>query len=446
VELYQLGINDLAAGYRNREFSPSEVVEALLARIEAVGDEIDAFAIVTADTAIRQATEAESALAHGDERPLLGIPIAVKDLVDTAGIATEAGSALFAGRVPFEDAPVWSALREAGCVLIGKARTHEFALGSSTPPTTNPWNTAHIPGGSSGGSAAALAAGLTPAAIGTDTAGSIRIPSALCGTVGLKPTATLVPPTGVVPLSWSLDNVGPMARSPRDCALLLDAITPGAPGTMPPWSSDIEGWRVGVLSNPGPLSPGVADAVSSSARHLAEAGAVIDHIEIADFEDCVDLDFAIIAAEVALYHRPWYEQRLSEYTGEVGPRVGSGFSIGAAEYLEHRRRAEGFRTAFLAALGGRDLILLPGMPAPAPRIGDEILWMGEESDQYDHALCRNTSFANLTGLPALAIPAGLETGLPVGVQLAAGHFEDHRLLAAGQVLWERLHPPRLAPL
>jgi aspartyl-tRNA(Asn)/glutamyl-tRNA(Gln) amidotransferase subunit A len=446
VELYRLGIGELGAGYRSRQFSPTEVVEALLARIEAVGSEIDAFASVTADTALRQAAEAGTALAQGDDRPLLGIPIAVKDLVDTAGIPTEAGSALFAGRIPFEDAPVWAALIEAGCVLIGKTRTHEFALGSSTPPTTNPWNTAHIPGGSSGGSAAALAAGFTPAAIGTDTAGSIRIPSGLCGTVGLKPTATLVPATGVVPLSWSLDNVGPMARSPRDCALLLEAITPGTPGTAPPWNTAINGWRIGVLSNPGPLSAGVADAVSRSAQHLAEAGAVLDEIEINDFEGCVDVDFDIIAAEVALYHRPWYEQRLAEYTGEVGPRVGSGFSIGAAEYLEHRRRAEGYRAAFNAALDERDLILLPGMPARAPRIGDEMLWMGKESDQYDHALCRNTSFANLTGLPALAVPAGLEAGLPVGVQLAAGHFEDYPLLAAGQVLWEMLDPPRLAPI
>jgi aspartyl-tRNA(Asn)/glutamyl-tRNA(Gln) amidotransferase subunit A len=237
-----------------------------------------------------------------------------------------------------------------------------------------------------------------------------------------------------------------MARSPRDCALLLEAITPGTPGTAPPWNTAINGWRIGVLSNPGPLSAGVADAVSRSAEHLAEAGAVLDEIEINDFEGCVDLDFDIIAAEVALYHRPWYEQRLAEYTGEVGPRVGSGFSIGAAEYLEHRRRAEGYRAAFNAALDQRDLILLPGMPAPAPRIGDEMLWMDKESDQYDHALCRNTSFANLTGLPALAIPAGLEAGLPVGVQLAAGHFEDYRLLAASQVLWEMLDPPRLAPI
>ena len=170
MELHQLGIAELADGYRQREFSPVEVVEALLARIESIGNEVDAFATVTAETAFAQAIEAEGALGQGDDRPLLGIPVAVKDLIDTAGIVTEAGSALFAGRTPFEDAPVWSALRHAGCVLIGKARTHEFAFGSSTPPTTNPWNTSHIPGGSSGGSAAALAAGLTPAAIGTDTA------------------------------------------------------------------------------------------------------------------------------------------------------------------------------------------------------------------------------------------------------------------------------------
>ncbi len=291
---------------------------------------------------------------------MLGIPIAVKDLIDTAGIVTEAGSALFAGRTPFEDAPVWSALREAGCVLIGKARTHEFAFGSSTPPTTNPWNPAHIPGGSSGGSAAALAAGLTPAAVGTDTAGSIRIPSGLCGTVGLKPTATLVPTLGVVPLSWTLDNVGPMARSPRDCALMLEAMMAGAPGTAPSTAGDVAGWRVGVLTNPGPLSDGVAEAVRSASQHLTDAGAVLDEIEIPDFEACVDLDFDIIDAEAALYHRPWYEKRLSEYTGEVGPRVGTGFSIGATDYLENRRRADAYRTIFLDAL-------TRSRPDPSPR-------------------------------------------------------------------------------
>jgi aspartyl-tRNA(Asn)/glutamyl-tRNA(Gln) amidotransferase subunit A len=446
MELYQLGIEELAAGYRGRDFSPVEVVQALLARIEGVGNDIDAFATVTADTALRQASEAETALAQGDDRPLLGIPIAVKDLVDTAGIPTEAGSALFAGRVPFEDAPVWSALREAGCLLIGKARTHEFAFGSSTPPTTNPWNPAHIPGGSSGGSAAALVAGLTPAAVGTDTAGSIRIPSGLCGTVGLKPTATLVPTIGVVPLSWSLDNVGPMARSPRDCALLLEAMMAGAPGTAPTTPEDITGWRIAVVANPGPLSAGVAEVVKAASEHLTAAGAVLDEIEIADFQACVDLDFDIIDAEAALYHRPWYEKRLSEYTGEVGPRVGTGFSIGAADYLENRRRADAYRTVFLEAFRPRELLLLPGMPAPAPRIGDDHLSMGGTVDQADHALCRNTAFANITGLPALAIPAGLEAGLPIGVQLAAKHFDDHRLLAAGQVLWEMLDPPRLAPI
>ena len=220
----------------------------------------------------------------------------------------------------------------------------------------------------------------------------------------------------------------------------------GAPGTAPLIPGDVNGWRVGVVTNPGPLSAGVAEAVKTASEHLTDAGAVLDEIEVSDFEGCVDLDFDIIDAEAALYHRPWYERRMSEYTGEVGPRVGTGFSSAAADYLENRRRADTYRTNFLEALHRRDLLLLPGMPAPAPRIGDELLSMGKASDQFDHALCRNTSFANLTGLPALAVPAGLENGLPIGVQLTARHFDDHRLLGAGQVLWERFDPPMFAPV
>ncbi len=222
----------------------------------------------------------------------------------------------------------------------------------------------------------------------------------------------------------------------------------GAPGTTPPWSTDIVGLAGRCGDQPWTTSPPAwPTAVKPSPEHLTEAGAVIDEIEIADFEDCVDLDFDIIDAEVALYHRPWYENVSPNTPARSGPRVGTGFSIGAADYLEHRRRAEAYphrlpRRTTLGAISSFSL----ACPHPHRGSATSCCAMGEESDQYDHALCRNTSFANLTGLPALAVPAGLEAGLPVGVQFAAGHFDDYPLLAAGQVLWERLDPPRLAPI
>lgn len=431
------------AGYRDGDFTPFEVVTALLDRIGSVGKPVDAFATVCAEQALEAAEEATDSIRQGDDRPLLGIPVAVKDMIDTAGVPSESGSRVFEGRVPREDAPAWAALRDAGAILLGKARTHEFAYGSATPPAKNPWALGRTPGGSSGGSAAALAAGLAPAAVGTDTGGSIRIPSGLCGTVGFKPTKDLVPTVGTVPLSWTLDHVGPMARTPRDCKVLLESM---ASGRSVPAATSVGQVKVGVITNPGPLHPAVAEAVEVAAVVLGDAGHAVLELEIPGFETCVDVDFTIIGAEAALYHAPWFAEKQDCYTDSVGPRVAAGYGISREDYLEARREAARFSRLFAEILERVDYLLVAGMPTPAPVIGVEEIEMSGVVDQFDHALCRNTSFGNITGLPALAIPVELHDGLPVGVQLAGPWFSDFELLDLGHQLWEMLDPPQLAPL
>lgn len=443
TELFALDVHQLAAGYRRGDFTPTDVVTALLKRIDGAGKRVDAFSVVCADAALAAAEGATEAIRQGDDRPLVGIPVAVKDMLDTAGVPTEAGSRVFEGRVPQEDAPAWAALRDAGAILLGKARTHEFAYGSATPPTKNPWSLDRTPGGSSGGSAAALAAGLAPAALGTDTGGSIRIPSGLCGTVGLKPTKDLVPTVGTIPLSWTLDHVGPMARTPQDCKTLLEAVVSGQPTAPPELPRQV---KVGVIADPGPLHPAVAGAVERAAEALREVGHAVEAVEVPGFETCVDVDFTIIGAEAALYHAPWFEAKRDRYTENVEPRVAAGYGISRDEYLAARREAARFSRLFADILERVDYLLVAGMPAPAPLIGAEEIEMAGAVDQFDHALCRNTSFGNITGLPALAIPAGLHEGLPVGVQLAGPWFSDFQLLDLGQQLWEALAPPQLAPL
>ncbi len=458
TDIHRLSIDELGRAYRGRRLSPVEATETLLTRVDALDQTVESFVTVTADRALRAARRAEAAVAGGNDRgPLLGVPVVLKDLIDTAGVATTASSRVLAGRVPSVDATVWRRLRRAGMVLLGKVHTHEFAYGSATPPTRNPWNLAKLPGGSSGGSAAALAAAFSPAAVGTDTAGSIRIPSGLCGVVGLKPTSGLVSKAGVIPLSTTLDHVGPMARSPRDSGLLLEAMAgydrqdpssrrrrgrPAAPAVDP----SITGWKVGFITNTGPMTPGVEAGTQAVLAALAEAGAKVDEVTIEDYDQAVDHDFTIIAVEAAHYHRPLLEAHRDLYTESVRSRIEDGFTITGTAYLDALEAMRRYRRRFDDALSDHDVLVAPGMPCPAPDAGADQVKIGGRREQTDRAMCRNTAVSNLTGLPALALPAGFEDGLPVGVQVIGPAFAESAVLAAGQAIWLRLGLPAVAPL
>lgn len=452
MDLSSLSIAEAAALYRRGETSPEEVTRACLSRIDELESSIHAFVTVTAELALRQARAAQKAIADDPigKRPLLGIPICLKDVIETAGIATTASSRVLAGNVPTIDAPVWRRLRRAGAVLVGKSHTHEFAYGSVTPTTRNPWNLERIPGGSSGGSAAAVAAGFCLGAVGTDTAGSIRIPSGLCGVVGLKPTYGLVPKAGVIPLSWSLDHVGPMARSPIDTSLMLDAMAgfdrsdpasvrrAKSGSYVPPQEERFtDSLRVGVITNTGAMTKGVAAGFESATAALEELGTELEEVTIDGWETAVEIDFTILGVEASVYHEENLRQWSELFTDEVKTRLEWGLTLDGASFVKATRAGQRFRNTFDELLRKYDLLVCPGMPCPAPASPRTVSVQGQEH-RIDHLLCRNTAICNLTGLPALALPSGFEDGLPVGIQVIGARWQEGKVIQIGQRLQDLL--------
>ena len=460
ADVERLSVSELGAAYRTRELSPVEATRALLERIERLDGRVGAFITVTADLALTQARRAERALAQGrgDGRPLLGVPLALKDLVETRGIRTTAASPVLANHVPERDATVWRRLRRAGAVLIGKANTHEFAYGGTTEPTRNPWDLDRMVGGSSGGSAAAVAAAMCPAAIGSDSAGSVRIPAGFCGLFGLKPSRGLVSRTGVIPLSPTLDTTGPLARTPVDAGLLMDAMAgldredeasvrgPRAATFVPAAGRDSAGpLRVGVVAGTDPMTDGVREAVRRACGAFLDMGARVDEVSVGSLDAATETCFTIMAVEAADFHEAWLRERGDVYTPYVRERIEAGFEISGVRY--RRALAEATRVAarWDAELVAHDVLLLPGMPCPAPVAYVETIEIAGESHPRDYLICRNTAFANVSGHPALAVPVGLEDGVPVGVQLVGARMADARVLQAGQMLFERLGGGEAAP-
>jgi aspartyl-tRNA(Asn)/glutamyl-tRNA(Gln) amidotransferase subunit A len=437
-------ISELAAGYRGGVLSPVEVARACLDRIAAVDGQVRAFATVTADRALAVARTAEVALRddpHGD-RPLLGIPVAVKDLVDTAGVETAAGSAALAGRVPATSATVWRRLEAAGAVLVGKTRTHELAYGVWTPPTRNPWDTTRIPGGSSGGSAAALAAGMCAGAVGTDTAGSIRIPAGLCGVVGLKPTYGSCPTAGVWPLSPSLDHVGPMGRTVQDVRLLLDAMAgtvagrrggPAAGGAVA-----LRGLRVGLANHAMLAAPQVAAALDGAVEALVRAGAEVRGVAFPSLRDALRHADHLIAVEAAEVNGRLALSAGTRLDPITRAKLEHGSTIDGRTYHRALRHARSVAREVRAAFVDDDVLLAPGVAVTAPRAGSETVTVGGEDLRLGRALCWNMAVCNLAGVPAVALPTGVAGDLPVGIQLIGPQGGDARLLAVAAALAERV--------
>jgi aspartyl-tRNA(Asn)/glutamyl-tRNA(Gln) amidotransferase subunit A len=401
-----------------REVSSVELTAALLARIEEVEPSLHAFVTVDRDGALRAAREADAALAGGEGGFLRGIPVGVKDLMDVEGLPTEAGSEARRGWIATRDAPVVATLRAGGAVILGKTVTHEFAFGSESPPARNAWDPTRIPGGSSGGSAAAVATGMGVASIGSDTGGSIRIPAAACGVVGIKPSLGEVPTEGVVPLSKTLDHVGPLARRIDDAAAVWAVIAARpiprleAPRTL----------TLGALGDyfTALLTADVRAAFEDALERLRVSDVVIEPRTVRGSEQIVEAYTNISLPEAAHWHAPTLDERASDYQGPVRERLERGRTIAAVSYLRAMDRREQLRVAVDAALEGCDALVLPTLPIVAPPLGalDATMDNGD-TIPVRAAMLRLTQLFNITGHPAISLPIA-SSGLPVGMQLV-GH-------------------------
>jgi len=450
-------IADITNHYRRRALSPVELTRALLDRIERLDPTLHAFVTVTAERALADAKRAEAALGHGqDASPLLGIPVAYKDIYATRGIRTTAGSALLADWVPEDDATCVTRLREAGSVMLGKLITHEFAFGIQFPghrfqPAKNPWNLDHMPGGSSSGSAVALATGLVGGALGSDTGGSIRGPAAFCNIVGLKPTYGRVSRAGVITLSWTLDHTGPMARTVEDCALLLQGLAghdPADPASSrepvadyaAPLRLGIRGLRVGVprayfLEG---VDAEVEKAFEQALATLRELGAAVTDVEIPSIQTSWAF-LAILMAEAFAYHERDVRAHPELYGDVLRERVLAGGLILGSEYVQAQRLRSRLHAEMLEVLGRVDVLATPTTPKPAPTFA--AVW--DPSFGFPKS---NMPPFNMTGVPALAVPCGVSSeGLPLSLQIAGRPFDEATVLRVGHAYerateWHRRRP------
>lgn len=426
------GLAEQARMVREGEVSSVELVERALERIAALDSELGAFVLVLGDQARAEAAERD----HGRRRgraggALHGVPVAVKDLIDVEGVVTGAGSVKLAGNRAGRDAEVVARLRDAGAVVVGKTRTHEFAYGVTTPGTANPWDPERTAGGSSGGSAAAVAAGLVAGALGSDTAGSIRIPSSCCGVVGLKPTWGRVPATGVWPLSWSCDHVGPIAATVADVALLDEVLAAEPGGEAGPGADHSTSPRIGrvVGDDLGPVDPAVAGVMDELCRRMEAAGATVDEV-VLPLQAARGAVAAIVLAEAAAAH-----VRLLAETGEDGysramlAMIRIGRSALAGEYLTGLRYRGRFVAEVEGLLAGRDALLLPTLPCAAPPAGERTVTIAGTRVGVQAALTRLPGPFNCSGSPVLSLPAGQVGGLPVGASLVGRIGGDRALLS-----------------
>jgi aspartyl-tRNA(Asn)/glutamyl-tRNA(Gln) amidotransferase subunit A len=457
----ELSLDEAAEAIRSRRVSPVELTETCLARIAEVEPRLNAFITVTADVAREQARGAEREIAAGVYLgPLHGIPVAVKDLFATKGIRTTAGSRILRDWIPTADSTVVRGLRDAGAVLLGKLGLHEFAYGiSSVNPhfgdVRNPWNTSRMPGGSSGGSAVAVVAGEAFATMGSDTGGSIRIPASLCGCVGLKPTFGRVGLFGAVPLSWSLDHAGPLARSVRDVAQVMRAIAGhderdpvSAARPVADFLEDIErgadGLRVGVPTDHvwEKCDPAIAVAVRAAIERLARAGADVQEMRWPRASEYAAAASAVLAVEARAYHDGTYPGREADYGPLVAARLGSSRDVDAATYAGAMRLLVDARGgAADQDLEGVDVIAMPTVPARAWTIA-EAKEIGRPSEWT-----RTTRIFDLTGQPAISVPCGMDPdGLPIGLQLAGRMWDEAVVLRAARAYELARGPFPLPPL
>jgi aspartyl-tRNA(Asn)/glutamyl-tRNA(Gln) amidotransferase subunit A len=436
-------IAEVAARYRSGRLSPVEVTRLCLDRIAAFDGALNAFVTVREEAALDAAREAERALRAGHDRgPLHGIPVAVKDIIHMAGEPTGYGShAAFVER-PDEDATAVARLRAAGAVILGKTNLLEFAYGAVHPDvgqTNNPWDLGRTSGGSSGGSAAGVAAGLCYAALGTDTGGSIRGPAAYCGIAGLKPSHGLVPADGVLPLSWSLDHVGPLARSCADAAALLAVLSGRDVPIGPPRAASL---RLGILTQhrtAAAIRTDVRDAFNEGCRVLQQAGAQLYELDLPDLELACDSLLMILLPEASVVHADRLARQAESYGPQTRAQIEQGFLVPAVTYVRAQQYRQRLRSGYLGLFDRVHAILSPAVAWVAPEADPPV----NADEGFDEMLF--LAPYNLVGMPAVSVPCGTgEGGLPVGLQIAGPPSADAAVLSIGALV-ERLMPAELPP-
>lgn len=463
AELCWLDIEEASRLLRTRELSPVELTTAVLDQIAALDDQLHAFITLDPDGALDAARAAEREIAAGPDRgPLHGIPVSVKDNFFTARLRTTSASRIYESWIPDHDATVIERLRAAGTVLVGKANMFELATGWGTsghfPLAVNPWGAAHTPGGSSSGSAVAVASGMGYASLGTDGGGSVRVPSNYCGVTGFKPTYGLVSSYGTIPVGPSVSHVGVIARSVRSAALLFQAIVghdARDPASVRASATDYvggllgnaEGLRIGIPWNylDGHLSVESGGAFETSLRVMEDAGASLVEFELPSPDQVAPLWMTIVYAELAAFHEERFHRAPEDFGPELGQRIAEGLATPATVYFRAQETRSLLRAACAVAMRDVDLIATPTAPGPAPLV--EELRARASKLQDIGQLARYTRPYNLTGLPAITVPGGFtNTGLPLGFELAGRQFEDAVVLRAAdayqrRTAWHQQRPP-----
>ena len=466
TELCFMSAGELSTLVESKQLSPVEIADAHLARIEATEPVLNSFITLLPEEARASARRAETDIQRGNYRGKLhGIPVALKDLYNTAGVRTTSGSKLFDNFIPEEDCTVAAKFREAGAILLGKLNLHQFAYGPTGENPDyghmhNPWDPNLVAGGSSGGSGSATAAGQCTITTGSDTGGSIRIPASLCGIVGLKPTYGLVSRHGLTPLSWSMDHPGPMVRTVEDAALVMNAIAGHDPKDLASvdlpasdytsgLTGEVCGLRIGIPREyfDAPLDPLVGEAVRDAVSLLEQMGAVVTEVSFPMFKDSQAISTSILMPEASAYHRDLLAKDGDKLYEPVRLRLEAGLFISAADYLRAQQARAMFDRQARQLLEDVDLLAGPTEPVTAPPLLAAEVQAGEYTVGTTAALTQYTRPYNITGFPAISIPCGFSgAGLPVGLQLAGRPFDEVTVLRAAHAYeqatdWHTRRPP-----
>ena len=466
LEICYMGAGDLSKLVQSKEISPVEIIEAHLTRIDATEPVLNSFITLLADQARKSARQAEKDIQAGRYKgPLHGIPVALKDLYNTGGVRTTSGSRIFDTFIPTEDCTVAAKFHQAGAILLGKLNMHQFAYGPTGENPDyghmhNPWNPDMVTGGSSGGSGSAAAAGQCTITTGSDTGGSIRIPAALCGIVGLKPTYGLVSRYGLSSLSWSLDHPGPMTRTVEDTAITMNVIAGHDPKDVasakvdiPDYTSaltgDVKGLRIGIVKEyfEAPLDPQVRKAVMDAISLLESMGAEIKEVSYPMFNQSQAISSTVLMAEATAYHRDLLEKDGHQLYEPVRQRLEAGLFISAAEYLRAQQARSIFDQQGRRLLDEVDLLAGPTDPVTAPEILASKVMAGEQEVGVVGALTQYTRPYNINGFPAISVPCGFsDDGMPIGLQLAGRPFDEMTVLRAAHAYeqandWHTRRPP-----